>query len=242
MEIKLPLTALFAFIILLVQGQNLSNPSVIQQDNEVLVSYQLDSEKGKAWSVSLYASHNNFSSPLKMVQGDVNDKRILPGGSKQIRWNALDEVKNFDGDISFQIKATPAAPLFKNIEASSTKVKRGKEVTISWSAVHSKEPVKVELVREENVVPIGTGSNGKLTYTVPKKMKVGEYTIALSSAGEVIQGGSFAVKPKYPLLVKVLPIVAVGIVTIIIINNQNKPDPVPDAPVKLDPPPTLTGN
>ena len=219
-------------------AQNLTKLSASQQGNEVVVNYHLDGEKGKAYTVALYASHNNFASPLKMVQGDVNEKRLLVG-NHAIRWNATDELKNFDADISFEIRAVPAPPLFKNIESSSPKVKRGKEVTISWSALHANESVKVELVRGENIIPIGASSNGKLAYTVPKKMKTGDYRIALSSGVETVKGGSLVVKPKFPLLVKVLPVAAAGVV-IFILSQKDKPAPGPET--KLIGPPVLTGN
>lgn len=222
------------------QAQNLTNLSATQQGNEVVVNYQLDGDKGKAYSITLYASSNNFTVPLQLVMGDVASKRVLPGANKTIKWRVLDELRSFDGDISFEIRAVAAIPLFQNIETSSPKVKRGKEVTISWSALTS-EPVTVELVHGENSIPIGTGNAGKLTYTVPKKMKTGEYTVALTAAGETLQGGSFAVMPIYPMYLKAA--VAAAIIGIIIWSpwdNGTNPGPVKTEP--LIGPPDLTGN
>jgi hypothetical protein len=220
------------------QAQNLTYLRAEQQGNEVVISYQLDSEKGKAYSIALYASHNNFASPLKMVTGDVNDKRILAGGTKQIRWQALDEVKNFEGDISFEIRVVPATPLFTDIEVSTAKVKRGKEVTISWRGT-SAEAVKVELMKDGNAIHVGTGQNGKLTYTVSKKMKTGTYNTVLVSSDETVHGVSFVVKPKYPLIVKSLVVIGagVGIWKLIELLSGGSDDPE-----KLKGPPDLTGD
>jgi hypothetical protein len=71
-------------------AQNLTNLSASQQGNEVVVNYQLDGEKGKAYTVSLYASSNNFTTPLQLVQGDIGTKRILAGAGKKITWRVLD--------------------------------------------------------------------------------------------------------------------------------------------------------
>src|SRR6187551_4002809 len=120
------------FLHLITKAQSLTNLSATQQGNEVVVNYQLDGERGKAYTVALYASNNNFTSPLKLVQGDVGTKRILTGAGKKITWRVLDELRNFDSDISFEIRAVPAAPLFSKISSSVAKVKRGGKVTISW--------------------------------------------------------------------------------------------------------------
>ena len=178
-------------------AQNLSNLSASQQGNEVVVNYQLEGEKGKAYTVSLYASNNNFASPLQLVQGDVAAKRVLAGGNKIIKWRVLDELKTFDGDISFEIRAVPAPPLFTKVMASAERVKRGKDITISWSGGLPKEQVVVEFIKDDKQVSAGTTPNsGSLLYSVPKKMKTGVYKIQLDQAGEQTINGEFAVRPK----------------------------------------------
>ena len=69
-------------------AQNLTNLSASQQGNEVVVNYHLEGEKGKAYTVSLYASNNNFTTPLQLVEGDVAAKRVLSGSNKTfcLRW------------------------------------------------------------------------------------------------------------------------------------------------------------
>lgn len=215
-------------------AQNLTNLSASQQGNEVVVNYHLEGEKGKAYTVLLYASNNNFTTPLQLVEGDVAAKRVLSGSNKTIKWRVLDELKDFDGNISFEIRAVPAVPLFTKIIASAEKVKRGKDITITWSGGLPKEQVVVEFIKDGKQVPAGAPLNsGSLNYSVPKKMKTGKYKVQLSQAGELISGGNFTVKPKYSIWIKAAPLALAGLIIGL------WPDPVePEFPL----PPTLDGN
>ena len=211
------------------KAQNLTNLSATQQGNEVVVNYQLDGEKGKAYTVALYASNNNFASPLQLVQGDVGTKRILAGANKTITWRVLDELKNFDGDLSFEIRAVPAPPLFSKITSSATKVKRGSKITISWAGGFPQDQVVVELVKGDTHVPAGTITNkGSLLFEVPKKTKTGDYKILLSQAGEQTSSTGFVVQPKIPLLLKIGPAILVaGVAVAILLKPPEKQFPEP---------------
>ena len=214
------------------QGQNLTQYTAIQQGNDVLISYQLNGEKGKAHTIALYSSHNNFTAPLQMVEGDVGTKRILPGSGKSIRWRALEELKNFDGDITFEIRVAPAIPLFSKISTSTQKIKRGKEITISWTGGNAQEQLMVELVKGSRSINLGTISNrGHLQYAVPRKTKLGKYRIQLEQAGELTQGGEFKVIAKYPWWIKVIPVAVVGGIIALWPTEDKFPGP-----------PDLTGN
>lgn len=220
---------------LLGQGQTITNQSATQHgNNEVVVNYQLDGEKGKAYTVTLFASNNNYATPLRRVDGDVGTKRVLPGANKTIRWRVQDDLKNFDGDISFEIRAVQAAPLFSKIAPSATKVKRGKEITITWTGGTPRDEMVVELVKGDKHVTAGTlPNNGSLLFIVPKKMRTGKYTLQLNQSGEWTSADGFAIKPKVPLAIKVLPAVVAGAVFVLL------PKPADE---KFPEPPDLTGN
>lgn len=229
------LTSAFTGFFICTKAQSLTNLSAIQRGNDVIVTYQLDGDYGKAYTVSLYASNNDFGSPLRLVQGDVASKRVLPGSNKTITWRALDELRTFDGDISFEIRAVPAVPLFSNIAAEAPKVKRGKQIMLTWAGGLPREQIGIELVKEGETVNLGTMDNsGRFLYAVPKKMKTGTYAIRVLQGGEVTTGNAFKVQPKIPMLVKLVPLVAVGTVVVIVLNNK-KTDEFPE-------PPDLTGN
>lgn len=211
------------------QAQQLSNLSAVQSGNEVVIAYRLTGETGKAYHVTLFSSHNNFDSPLKFVEGAVNNQRLQPG-NHTIRWNALDELKNFDGELTFEIRAVVAPPLFRNVKTSSQKVKRGKELTINWEG-ESSEPVKVELVKGTHRTVLGNGNQGKFTHTVSRKMKTGTYQVMLSSTGEVTHGESLKIAPKVSFLVKALPVM--GVAALLILQpwkDDQKEDGFPEPP------------
>ncbi len=231
MRIWLTIVAV-AFCARTATAQKISQIRVSQEGNDVLLRYNLTGEDGKAYHISLYASHDRYSAPLQRVEGDVGDKRLLPGIDKSIRWRAMDELKNFDGDISFELRAVAAPPLFTAVMASTAKVKRGREVTITWAG-GMKENLSVELVKGAGVVLAGNIENtGKLAYTVPKKVKTGTYAITLRQSGETVTGGTIVIKAKYPLWLKLTPIV-VGVAV-----WQLLPDSTED---EFPEPPDLTG-
>lgn len=233
MFMRLILLPCLTGVCLICQGQTITNLSAIQQGNEVVVTYQLDGEKGKAYAVTVYASYNNFTKPLQFVLGDVTPKRVLPGTNKTIRWQVLDELKNFDGNIAFEIRAVVEPPLFSKITTSATKVKRGKEIKITWTGGFPQDQVMVELIKGDKRVPAGTLPNhGSVLFAVPKKMKTGKYNIQLSQAGEWTGGDGFVVKPKVPMVLKALPALVAGAVIVFW--------PAPDPPFPS--PPDLTGN
>jgi hypothetical protein len=205
--VKARLTILLTAVCLPLAAQRISGIRVSQQANDVVVAYRLDGEAGKAYHISLHASHDNFGAALRLVEGDVGEKRVLPGAEKSIRWRALDELKSFDGDISFELRAVAAPPLFTSIATSAGKVKRGSEVTITWKGGGS-ENVSVELVKGEKAVQAGTAPNtGKFAYAVPKKLKPGSYSVVLKQGSESVRGEELAVKARIPFWMKLAPIV-----------------------------------
>lgn len=215
-------------------SQQISQVKITQESNEVIVRYRLDGVQGKAYHIDLYASHDNFTTALKEVIGDVNETRVLPGADKSIRWDALKELKSFNGDISFELRAVPAPPLFSEIKTSTNKVKRGKSIQISWTGASL---AKVELIRGTTHLLAGENEVEKIDFTIPKKIKKGNYKILLSHKGEEIEGPDFAIRPAIPAVVKIAVVVATGIG----IWFATK-EPELSEPQKLPNAPDLTGN
>ncbi len=182
------------------QAQKVTQMSVKFLEPDVVISYDLEGQKGTAYHITLFGSHDDFKKPLR-ARGDVDTKRVLPGKGKVIRWNP-EELVQYDGEISFRIVYEVAPPLFTLIKSSMPSVKRGKTAEITWST-DLKEPVRVELVKGETRLPAGTSTNGRLTYTVPKNAKPGAYNIELIALQETARGASLSIKPTIPTFVKV---------------------------------------
>src|SRR4051812_7433467 len=81
-------------------AQKLTNvrATIDSATNTVNILYDLQGAmEGQLYQVNLYSSHNNFSSPLSFVNGDVGDG-ITPGTDKQIVWQPK-ELLNFNGQL-----------------------------------------------------------------------------------------------------------------------------------------------
>src|SRR5688572_22051402 len=73
-------------------AQKLENINARVQGNQIIIEYDLLSTGEKdRYEIALYASHNSFSSPLGLVQGDVG-RNVYPG-KKKILWEARNELR-----------------------------------------------------------------------------------------------------------------------------------------------------
>ncbi len=101
---------------------------------------------------------------------------------------------------------------FPQCSDSISAAKRGKSVPLAWRGGVKDQNVKIELLHAGiSQGAVGTAdNNGSYQWTVPSKQKTGvDYQLRLVNGKEVITTGPFVIKPKFPMLVKVIPIVAV---------------------------------
>lgn len=86
-------------------AQKVSEVSVIQLGNEILISYFLDSQSEA--TVELFLSLDNGSTwigPLENCTGDIG--KIVNSGKKQINWNVLRSMDQLESnEIVFKVKA-----------------------------------------------------------------------------------------------------------------------------------------
>ncbi len=194
-------------------AQTIENVKASLQDGKITVVYDLTGGKpNQRYSVQLYASHNNFTSPLTQVTGDVG-QNIAPGKEKKIEWNTKAEVDELKGNITFRVKAEliPFPFSFKS-PIAGTSVRRGKETLLQWEGGKPDQSVHLELFKNvERVTSVAeTKNNGQFTWSVPKDLSKGNYTLKLTSGKESVNSGEFSLKSKIPLAVKVLPILVIG--------------------------------
>jgi hypothetical protein len=85
-------------------GQKVSNVNYSQEQNNILITYSLDTKA--PCTVSLFVSKNGgitWQGPLKKVNGDIGAKIVT--GNKSITWNVLEEFDELRGEkIMFQIR------------------------------------------------------------------------------------------------------------------------------------------
>ena len=201
-------------------SQKLENLKAIAQGDRIVITYDINGTlAGDKCDVQIYSSHNNFSTQLKRVSGDVGNG-LAPGNGKRIEWEAKAELGNYKGDLSFEIRAEVKAVLAFTDAISNTK--RGKSLTLAWRGGAKNQEVKMELLKAGVIQGslATTNNNGTYQWTVPAKQRTGGgYQIRIENGKEVITSNFFSVKNKIPTIVKILPVAIIGAVVLFV----NKP-------------------
>ncbi|HEU5289842.1 MAG TPA: Ser-Thr-rich GPI-anchored membrane family protein [Cyclobacteriaceae bacterium] len=198
-------------------AQKVSISKVELTGNKVVVTYELeDSNPNNEYLISLYGSKDNFAGPLTKVSGDVGSG-IKAGLTKKIEWRITEEYGSYKGKLSLEIKGRVFIPVVR-LEGSGMKssYKRGKSYQVVWHSGDPSGQVNVELYKGDERISgeRNLANNGNYTWHVPPKTKTGkDYHMRFSNPKnpeEVVISKPFKIAPKIPLVVKILPVVAVG--------------------------------
>ena len=203
-------------------SQKLENLNAIAQGDRIVITYDINGTlAGDKCDVQIYSSHNNFSTSLQRISGDVGNGLSL-GTGKKIEWEAKAELGNYKGDLSFEIRADVKAVLAFTDAISNTK--RGKSLTLAWRGGAKNQEVKMELLKAGVIQGsvATTNNNGNYQWTVPAKQRTGGgYQIRLVNGTEVITTGSFSIKHKIPTFLKILPLMAAGGVVVLLGGSKD---------------------
>lgn len=201
---------LLLFSITLANAQSIENVQATFAEGQVIITYDLKADVNQEFTVGIYGSHNGYSTPLKLVTGDVG--LIKPGTGKRAVWDAKTELVTYRGEISFRVRGTPnIAPLVFSKPTAGGSVRRGKAASIQWKGGTPGQNVSLELYQgSQRIETLGQIDNtGTFTWQVPANFQKGRYTLKLSASNQTAQA-DFSVKAKVPMLLKVLPIAIVG--------------------------------
>lgn len=210
-------------------------------DQKVIVHYDLtDTVKSRTYSISVYRSNDNYLNPLQQVMGDIG-REVKPGINKKFSWDAQTELgAEFSGSVSLEIRGKLYIPFVRFDGFNEYKViKRLKPYEITWSGGTSQNILNFDLYKgEKKVLTIPNIANvGHYKLTLPKDVKPGkDYRFRISDTknkDEVVETGNFIVKRKTPLLLKILPVVALGVGVTFLAGGDDGPSNIPD-PIKPD--------
>lgn len=200
-------------------AQTIENVRASFDGKNVIITYDLGfSDPNQKFKVTLFSSHDNFGRPLSLVSGDIG-QAVIVGKSNRVVWDVKNTLPgDFDGEIIFKMTASVvAAPklILKSLQKSS--FKRGQSIVLHWEGAYPSDKLNIELFKNDVLKDrIATGEQNKQSFTwqMPKKQKTGsDYQIKIYSEarpGEPAVSQNFRVKPKVPLLVKVLPFLVAG--------------------------------
>lgn len=232
---------LFPLLLLTFQltAQRIENvrAEVFGEGEKVVITYDINGAAlGQKFRVTVYGSHNNFAAPLTLVSGDVGRDRELTGGpNKRVEWSAKSELKDFSGDVTFEVRAEVVAAAFSiQSPAPGGKVKRGKTAEIVWQGGNPGENVRLDLLKGGSVISqiASTQNSQRYSWPIPKSTGKGsDYQVRVSGESGAVTSGNFSIKSKTPFIVKALPFLAAGVVVYLLLAPPPPPGELPTPPV-----------
>ncbi len=210
----------FVFFVLLLpfvsRSQELKINHLEYKEGQIIVSYDLhDSLPGRAYTVRVYSSVDNFINPLSQIAGD-HGIDVTPGPDKKIVWDVARELGDeFNGKFSLELKARVYIP-FVRMEGFEkyAHVKRGSTHNLTWTGGTAQNILNFELMRGEHKVASfpNIANVGHYKMSLPKNIKPGnDYRFKISDSknkDEVVYTSTFKVRRKVPLVVKAVSMLA----------------------------------
>ena len=216
MRRRLPLLLLLISTSLAAQRIENIRAEVFGEGEKVVITYDITgATQGQKFKVTVYGSHNNYAAPLTLVSGDVGrDREVTGGPNKRVEWSAKSELRDYSGDVTFEVRAElVAASFFIQQPTLGTKYRRGKTAEITWQGGTPGENVRLDLLKDGNVISqiASTQNSQRYSWPLQKSMSKGSgYQVRLSGESGTVTSGNFKVKSKTPFIVKALPFLAVG--------------------------------
>lgn len=197
-------------------AQTIAIKKVELAGEKIIVHYDLeDGNPNNEYKLDLYASADNYATPLAKVKGDVG-LEVKPGIDRKIEWSIRDEFGPYKGKLALEIRGKVYIPFVKiqNFDTEKS-YKRGNSYNIAWKP-GSTNSINIDLYKGGERVggESNLQNNGSHTFYIPTHAKKGsDYRLKITdtkNSEDVLYTSEFKVKPKIPLLVKVLPVLAVG--------------------------------
>lgn len=219
-----------------VYAQQFTIKRVELADQRVIVHYDLtDDVTGRSYTMNVYGSHDNYLNPLQKITGDAG-LEVKPGLNKKFIWDPKSELgENFSGSVALEVRGRLYIPFVRFTGFEDYRVlKRGKPYQLTWSGGTQQNILNFDLYKGDKKVSTFTNiaNVGNYKLTLPTDTKPGkDYRFKISDTknkDEVVYTGLFAVKRKTPLLVKVLPVLALGYLATMLAGGSDGPNDIPD--------------
>ncbi len=222
-------------------AQTFENIRATAQGDRVIITYDLvGGQPDQTFSVEVYASHDNYQSPIKQVIGDVGPS-VKAGTNKTVAWNAAGELQQFRGDITFELRGKPLVLKFSfRSPVVGAKVRKGKSTTIQWQGGTPMQDVKITLHNGDRFITdvAKTLNRGIYEWRIPKDLDKGEgYFLRLTAGEQTVESGKFRVKGKAMVLLKLTPLLAAGAIIPFLGGDSPGPGPVSPEESPLPGPP-----
>lgn len=216
----------FASFSLSAQSIQITKMKIVNDKMEIYYNID-DSNPNNEYLVTVFSSKNNYSAPHTIVSGDVGQE-VKPGDNVAI-WNIKEELGDYQGSLSVEIRASVYIPFVRLKEEEDKKVfKRGNSYELKWRPGNT-NPVHIELFLDDQKVggQLNHPNDGSFSTVLSKDLKRGaKYKIKVSDAKhpeDFVYTNFFTVKRKVPLLLKVIPFIALGAIVGQVVTDSAEP-------------------
>lgn len=211
------LAFLLALLARMACGQAVEIDYVEWNDNKLIIHYKLeDANATHQYLVNLFTSHDNFTTALTKVTGDVGTE-VKPGLNKTITWDINRELPNFKGTLVFEVRGRVYIPYVKLRDFGENRVfKRGSNIPLTWVSGNATGQVNIELFRGQERIPVENNivNSGRYDWHIPSGLKKGSnYKLRFTNTRDrtdFVESPQFTIKPKIPGLIKIAGVLALG--------------------------------
>lgn len=227
----LVVVALLMLLSINVRSQTLSNVVATLQDDQVIITYDLEGTIAKQrFEVTIFYSHDDYASPLRLVDGDAGPD-IEAGFGKRVVWRAKEELQFYTGELTFEVRSLLTySPLVMNEPGSTSSFKLGKSLPIKWTGGTANENLQLELYKASQMVTsiASSGNTGNYIWAIPKSIKKGDdYQIRIlnpTRPNDAVLSANFKLKSGPNIVLIALP-VAAGLGAAAYFLLKGDPDP-----------------
>ena len=212
-------------------AQQIENLVFRQDGLNIMITYDLIGDTEKIYFITVFGSHDNFTTPIELIAGDVGAE-TSPGAGKRITWDARKELGEYKGNIRIRLHAilTPIIE-FENV---SSRFRRGKSYEIHWKTGTSKDNIQFELYRGNELInDLGQIPNtGNWNWEIPQKQKPGKgFRFKAIALNKTAYSPDFRISRKMPLMLKIAPFaIGIGVAAILVSGKKKEPIPLPLLP------------
>ncbi|HEV8512958.1 MAG TPA: hypothetical protein VGQ59_06760 [Cyclobacteriaceae bacterium] len=211
---------LIVFVVLVVaaRAQEFAIKTIELTPDKVIIHYDLvDSTKKRTYTVHIYSSRDNFLAPLTKTSGDIG-LEVKPGKNRKITWNSKEELGNyFEGDVELEVRGRVYIPFIRFDGFNEVKTrKRAVPFLVKWSGGTQQNILNFQLFKNDKLVYTfpNVPNTHEYKLTIPSSVKPGDsYYLKVSDSKNKDQqmvSSRFNIKRKVPLMLKALPVLALG--------------------------------
>jgi len=216
------------------KAQRVRNVIATVKEKQVEIRFDLEGDsKYDHYVVQVFASYNNYASPLKQLTGDVGEK-VEAGQGKAVLWNPDGELREFKGELNFEVRAKGilvSLPLAFVKPTAGLGLRAGKIIKAEWRGGDPAENVRLQLMKGDEIREEKTIINsGSATFRVSKKTQSGEYRMRLLTNEREVFSVPFQIKKRSSAWLKIIPVAVVTGGVLVLLSSGGETSNLPSPP------------